>query len=89
MKEEFDFENIKNKAIEQLKSGKSLLGKAGVFAPLPESILNVALEGEMDAHLTDAERQLGVRCRNRCRHHWVSLRFLPLVTVIEVLNLSL
>lgn len=61
MKEEFDFENIKNKAIEQLKSGKSLLGKAGVFAPLPESILNVALEGEMDAHLTDAERQLGNR----------------------------
>ena len=27
MKEEFDFESIKNKAIEQLKSGKPLLGK--------------------------------------------------------------
>ncbi len=27
MKEEFDFESIKNKALEQLKSGKSLLGK--------------------------------------------------------------
>ncbi len=25
MKEEFDFESIKNKAIEQLKAGKSLL----------------------------------------------------------------
>ena len=26
MKEEFDFESIKNKAIEQLKAGKPLLG---------------------------------------------------------------
>ena len=34
MKEEFDFESIKNKAIEQLKSGKPLLGKNGAFAPL-------------------------------------------------------
>lgn len=49
MKEEFDFESIKNKALEQLKSGKSLLGKDGAFAPLLESILNAPLEGEMDA----------------------------------------
>ncbi len=27
MSEEFDFESIKNKALEQLKSGKPLLGK--------------------------------------------------------------
>ena len=40
MKEEFDFESIKNKAIEQLKAGKLLLGKDGAFAPLLESILN-------------------------------------------------
>ena len=44
MKEEFDFEIIKNKAIEQLKAGKPLLGKDGAFAPLLESILNAALE---------------------------------------------
>lgn len=61
MKEEFDFESIKNKAIEQLKAGKPLLGKDGAFAPLLESILNAALEGEMDAHLTDEERRLGNR----------------------------
>ena len=47
---EFDFESIKTKAIEQLKAGKPLLGKDGAFAPLLESILNAALEGEMDAH---------------------------------------
>ena len=56
MSEEFDFESIKNKAIEQLKAGKPLLGKDGAFAPLLESILNAALEGEMDAHLSEEER---------------------------------
>ena len=61
MKEEFDFESIKNKAIEQLRAGKPLLGKDGAFAPLLESILNAALEGEMDAHLTEEERQMGNR----------------------------
>src|SRR3712207_4969090 len=61
MKEEFTFESIKNKVIEQLKAGKPLLGKDGAFAPLLESILNAALEGEMDAHLTEAERQMGNR----------------------------
>ena len=61
MKEEFDFESIKNKAIEQLKAGKPLLGKDGALPPLLESILNAALEGEMDAHLTEEERQMGNR----------------------------
>lgn len=59
--EEFNFEEIKNKALAQLKSGKSLLGKDGAFAPLLESILNAALEGEMDAHLDEEERSLGNR----------------------------
>lgn len=57
MKEVFDFESIKNKAIEQLKAGKPLLGKDGAFAPLLESILNAALEVEMDAHLTEEEER--------------------------------
>ena len=51
-----------------------MLGKDGAFAPLLESILNAALEGEMDAHLTEEERQVTVvteRCRNRSRLHWV------------------
>ena len=61
MSEEFDFESIKNKAIAQLKAGKPLLGKDGAFAPLLESILNAALEGEMDAHLSEEERMSGNR----------------------------
>ena len=40
MKEEFDFESIKNKVIEQLKAGKPLLGKDGAFAPLLAIILH-------------------------------------------------
>lgn len=63
--EEFNFEEIKDKALEQLKSGKSLLGKDGAFAPLLESILNAALEGEMDAHLDESERDLGNRRNGR------------------------
>ena len=39
MEEEFDFESIKKKAFQQLKEGKSLLGKDGAFAPLLENIL--------------------------------------------------
>lgn len=31
------------------------MSKNRIFAPLLESILNVALEGEMDAHLTKNE----------------------------------
>ena len=69
MKEEFDFESIKNKAIEQLKAGKPLLGKDGAFAPLLESILNAALEGEMDAHLTEEERQMGNRRNGKMQKH--------------------
>lgn len=38
-----------------------MLGKDGAFVPLLESILNAALEGEMDAHLTEEERQMGNR----------------------------
>lgn len=61
MKEEFNFEEIKHKALEQLKSGKSLLGKDGAFAPLLENILNAALEGEMDSHMDVEERSRGNR----------------------------
>lgn len=70
MNEEFDFESIKNKALEQLKSGKSLLGKDGAFATLLESILNAALEGEMDAHLSPRECEDGNR-RNGKMHKQV------------------
>ena len=46
MKEEFDFDSIRKKTIEQLKAGKPLKGKDDAFAPMLTSILNAALEGE-------------------------------------------
>lgn len=67
MNAEFDFESIKNKAIEQLKAGKPLFGKDGALAPLLESILNAALEGEMDAHLSEDERISGNRRNGKMR----------------------
>lgn len=59
--EGFDFNSFKASALEQIKNGASLFGKEGVFAPLLENILNAALEGEMDAHLSEAQRQNGNR----------------------------
>ncbi len=51
--------NIEKKAIEQFKSGKSLFGKDGAFAPLLKSFLEKALEAEMEGHLDEQERFRG------------------------------
>lgn len=60
-REEFNLEEIKKKALEQFRSGKSLYGKDGAFGPMLKSFLEAALEGELDAHLDDSERQEGNR----------------------------
>ncbi|MBA3537855.1 MAG: IS256 family transposase [Tatlockia sp.] len=49
----FDFSQFQTEAIEQLKLGQSLTGKDGVLTPLIKKILEAALEGEMDSHLSD------------------------------------
>jgi len=59
--EEFDYKAFQAKVLEQIKSGKPLLGKDGAFAPLKKNILNAALEGEIDAHLNVEERSTGKR----------------------------
>ena len=65
----FDYEQFKANAIEQLKAGVPLSGKDGVLAPLLENLLNSALEGEMDSHLENGEREFG----NRRNGHMLSL----------------
>ena len=50
-KESFDYESLKTKALEQLRTGKSLYGKDGAFAPLLKDFLESALEAELEAHL--------------------------------------
>lgn len=59
--ESLDYEQMKSKALEQLRSGKSLYGREGAFAPLLKSFLDAALEAEMDTHLSEGERSKGNR----------------------------
>lgn len=49
----FNYEEVKNKALEQLKSGRPLLGKEGALAPLFKSFLEAALEAELENHLEE------------------------------------
>lgn len=50
---EFDYEEVKNKALAQLKTGKPLLGKEGALGPLFKSFLEAALEAELENHLQE------------------------------------
>jgi putative transposase len=58
---EFDYEAVKNKALDQLKSGKPLLGKGGALAPLFKSFLELALEAELSEHLGEADEGVANR----------------------------
>lgn len=49
----FDYEEVKNKALTQLKTGQPLLGKGGALAPLFKSFLEAALEAELSVHLEE------------------------------------
>jgi putative transposase len=57
--DELNLDGIEKKALEQFKSGKSLFGKDGAFAPLLKSFIEKALEAEMDAHLDERQRDQG------------------------------
>jgi len=61
LSEPFDYELAKQKVKEQLRSGKSLFSKDGAFAPLLQEMLNSILEGEIDGHLDEEERESGNR----------------------------
>ena len=59
--EPFDYEKAKQKVKEQFRTGKSLYGKDGAFAPLLQDMINSILEGEMEGHLDEDERSSGNR----------------------------
>ncbi len=63
MKEDegIDLELMRKKVLEQLRTGKSLYGKDGAFAPLLKQFLESALESELDAHLDESARTQGNR----------------------------
>lgn len=54
-----ELDKLQEKALAQLKSGESLFGTDGAFAPMLQSFIQAALEAEMDAHLDDEQREGG------------------------------
>lgn len=60
-----EFKAMQAKALEQLKTGQSLTGKDGVFAPLLKQFLESALEAEIDVYLDDSERLKGNKRNGR------------------------
>jgi transposase-like protein len=54
-----EFKLMRDKALEQLRTGQSLTGKDGVFAPLLKEFIESALQAEMHTHLDDFERLSG------------------------------
>jgi transposase-like protein len=54
-----ELDKLQEKALKQLKSGDSLFGKDGAFAPMLQGFIEAALEAEMDAHLDSDERTKG------------------------------
>lgn len=62
---DFDYNGLKKKFIEQFRSGKSLFGKDGAFAPLLKEFLEAAMEAELEDHLDDEQRAGGNRKNGR------------------------
>ena len=54
-----DLDKLQKKALEQFKSGESLFGSDGAFAPLLKSFIEAALQAEMDTHLDEQQRRGG------------------------------
>jgi putative transposase len=50
-KEEFDYEAFNRRLIEDIRSGKSLIGKDGIFTPLIKMALEGSLKAELEEHL--------------------------------------
>ena len=60
-----EYLEMRDKALEQFRSGESLTGKNGAFAPLLKSFLESALESEMCSHLNEEERSSGNKRNGR------------------------
>jgi len=55
-KQPFDFEAFAKQAAEDIKSGKPMIGKDGIFTPLLKRLIEASLEGELDAHLSKTRK---------------------------------
>ena len=52
--ENINYNELKQKALKQFRSGESLFGKEGAFAPLLQKFIEEALEAEMDNHISNS-----------------------------------
>ena len=55
-----EYQQLKEKALKQFKSGQALFEKNGAFAPILKSLLEEALKTEMDAYLNQEARSGGI-----------------------------
>jgi len=62
--DQFNFNQFQEDSIKKLKSGQPLTGKDGVLTPLIKQLLEAALEGEMDAHMSDCQEEGQANRRN-------------------------
>jgi putative transposase len=51
MAKKINWEEFSKEAAKQIRSGKPLTGKEGIFTPLIKEVLEAAMEGELDDHL--------------------------------------
>ncbi|MFV0505358.1 MAG: IS256 family transposase, partial [Bacteroidales bacterium] len=58
-KESAEYIAMRDLALSQLKSGKSLTSEGGVFSPIIKEFLESALSAEMEVHLDAEERKAG------------------------------
>lgn len=64
-KESPEYLAMRDLALTQLRSGKSLTGEGGVFAPIVKEFLESALSAEMEDHLDEEERSYGNKRNGR------------------------
>lgn len=66
-----DIKQLQEQIVEEIRAGKSLLGKDGLLTPLLKGALEATLEGEMDAHLsadsTSSNRRNG-KSKKKVKH---------------------
>jgi len=63
MAKQINWEEFSKEAAKQIRSGKPLTGKEGIFTPLIKEVLEAAMEGELDDHL-DQTRESSKNRRN-------------------------
>lgn len=51
MAKQINWEEFSKEAAKQIRSGKPITGREGIFTPLIKEVLEAAMEGELDEHL--------------------------------------